>query len=64
MGPVSIPDGAFSNRNTLGAALRKSGVMMRGARVNHFRVEGDKVIVFPSVPGLTTYWHSIILTHV
>jgi hypothetical protein len=64
MGPVAISDGAFSDSKKLGAALRKSKVMMAGARVAHFRVEGDKVIVFPFVPGMTTYWHSIVLTHV
>jgi len=62
MGPVEIPDNAFSNRNTLGAALRKAGVLMRGASIRSFRVEGIKIVAFPSAPGLTTYWHSIIIT--
>jgi hypothetical protein len=62
MGPVEIPDSAFSNRNTLGAALRKVGVLMSGARINSFRVQGIKVVAFPSAPGLTTYWYSIIIT--
>lgn len=34
---------------------------MAGARIRHFRVEGEKVVVFPSVPEMTTYWHAIIL---
>ena len=63
MGPVHISGGAFSNRKTLGAALRKAKVMMTGASVRSFRAEGNRVVVFPSAPGLTTYWHSIILTH-
>jgi len=62
MGPVTIRDGAFSNRKTLGAALRGAGVLMAGASVRNFRVEGEKVVIFPSAPGLTTYWHAIILT--
>jgi hypothetical protein len=62
MGPVCINDNAFSNRNTLGAALRRAKVMTGGARVRDFRVEGEKTVVFPSLPGFTTYWHSIILT--
>lgn len=61
-GPFCINDNAFSNRNTLGAALRKAGVIHSGARVTTFRVEGEKVIVFPIMPGQTTYWHSIVLT--
>lgn len=62
MGPVHVPAGAFSNSKTLGAALRKVGVLMAGARVRNFRAEGEKVVIFPSAPGLTTYWHAIILT--
>lgn len=61
-GPVCINDNAFSNSKTLGAALRKAGVLISGGQVRNFRVEGENTIVFPSVPGLTTYWHSIILT--
>lgn len=62
-GPVKIPNGAFSDSKNLAAALRKAGVLDTGARIRSFRSEGDKVVVFPSMPGLTTYWHSIILTH-
>jgi hypothetical protein len=62
-GPVIIPDSAFADSKKLGAALRKAGVLAAGARVRHFRTEGDKVVVFPTMPGSTTYWHSIILTH-
>lgn len=62
-GPVTIPAGAFADRKKLGAALRKAGVLDPGAQVRNFRTEGDKVVVFPSMPGMTTYWHSIILTH-
>jgi hypothetical protein len=59
---VEIRDGAFSDRKTLGKALRDAGVMMSGCRVSQFRVEGDKVVVFPICPGLSTYWHAIVLT--
>ena len=62
-GPITIPGGAFSNSKMLGAALRRAGVLAPGAQVRSFRVEGDKVVVFPSLPGSTTYWHSIILTN-
>jgi hypothetical protein len=61
-GPFTIPGNAFSDRKTLGAALRKAKVISSGASVRSFRVEGEKIVVFPTMPGLTTYWHSIILT--
>lgn len=60
--PVVIPDSAFSDRKTLGKALREAKVMLSGCSVTGFRVEGNKIVVFPCCPGLTTYWHSIILT--
>jgi hypothetical protein len=63
MGPVTIPNGAFSDSKSLGAALRRAKVLGSGAQVRSFRVEGDKVVVFPSMPGMTTYWHSVVLTH-
>ncbi len=62
VGPdVEINNNAFSNRNALGKALRTVGVMTSGGRVTSFRVEGPKVVIFPSMPGLTTYWHAIVL---
>ena len=59
---VELSEGAFADRKTLGRALRDSGVLLPGARVDMFRVEGGKVVVFPCLPGLSTYWHSVILT--
>lgn len=64
VGPdVRISDNAFSNDRTLAKALREAGVLERGASIRSSRSEGDKVIIFPSLPGSTTYWHSITLTH-
>lgn len=57
---VTLPSGAFSNRNTLAKALRRAGVLTSGVRVGNFRVEGDKVIAFPM--GRFNIWHSVILT--
>ena len=67
---IYLPGSAFSDSRTLGAALREaelyaSGVtypgqaraLMAGERVRTFRVEGDKVIVFPDRGP----WHSLIL---
>lgn len=63
VGPdVDVLDGAFSNSRTLGRALRDLRVLLKGARVASFRVEGDKVVVFPRLPGLSTYWHAVVLT--
>lgn len=59
---IELEDGVFSDRNTLGKALREAGALLKGARVASFRVEGERVLVFPLCPGLTTYHHCIILT--
>lgn len=63
-GPFEIPDGAFADTKALGKALRKIGVLTPGARVRNFRVEADRVVIFPTVPGMTTYWHAVVLTEV
>ncbi len=59
---ITVPDGAFSDSRKLGQALRTFGVLLPGARVRSFRTEGDKVVVFPVMPGLSTYWHAVVLT--
>jgi hypothetical protein len=46
----------------LAAILRNMEVMISGCRIREARVEDGKIIVFPVCPGLSTYWHSIILT--
>lgn len=56
-GPFKIPDSAFSNRNTLGKALREAGVLSSGQSLRTFRTEGDKVIAFPRA----SIWHVIAL---
>jgi hypothetical protein len=58
MGPVAMPDNAFSDRNTLAKALRDAGVLHSGERLRNFRVEGEKVIAFPA----KSIWHAIVLT--
>jgi hypothetical protein len=59
MDPITVPNGAFSDRKTVGKALRAAKVLNAGDRVSHFRVEGDRVVVFPV--GSCMIWHSIIL---
>ena len=62
VGPdVEIANGAFSDSKSLGKALRAAGVLASGSRVENFRVEGDKTIIFPWLPGSTTYWHAVVL---
>lgn len=63
VGPeVRLTDADAVDRKSLAAALRARGTMLPGARIRSYRVEDGKVVVFPSMPGMTTYWHSIVLT--
>lgn len=59
---LPLPESAFADSKALGKALRGAKILMPGARVRSFRVKGDRVVVFPTMPGMTTYWHAIILT--
>lgn len=52
-----ISGNAFSNKNTLGKALRQAGILPPGGRLKHFRVEGDRVFAFP----MSSVWHCITL---
>jgi hypothetical protein len=69
-GPVEIPNDAFKDKKSLGAALRKthvkinypgqSRILMSGESVRSFRQEGDdKIVVFPQGSSV---WHAIVLT--
>ncbi len=65
--PIDLDESTLASKTTIAAALRASGVMMRGSRVTEFRVKRDdngptEIVVFPAMPGMTTYWHSIIMT--
>lgn len=60
---VVLTDADLVDKKTIGAALRERGTLARGVRVHEWRIESDgKIVVFPTYPGLTTYWHSVILT--
>ena len=64
-GPIHLGAGDLKDKKALGVALRKAHILMQGGSVRSFRIEGGgKVVAFPSVPGLTTYWHAIVLTPV
>lgn len=55
---VELPDGCFSDRKTLARALRETGVLHKGQSVVAFRVEGDRVVAFPTYGT----WHSFIIS--
>ena len=57
-GPFHIPGNAFSDKTRLAKELRAVGALHKGQRIKSFRVEGDKVIVFPQ-GGRP--WHSLII---
>jgi hypothetical protein len=59
---VLLSGNVFADRKTLAKALRQTGVIASEARIREYRVEGNKVVIFPTVPGMTTYWHSVIMT--
>lgn len=64
-GPIHLSAGDLASKKTLGAALRKQRILMNGASIRSFRTEaGGKIVTFPSMPGMTTYWHAIVLTPV
>lgn len=59
---VALADTAFADRKTLAKALRDAKIMLSGCSIREMRTEANRVVVFPTCPGLSTYWHSIILT--
>ena len=65
VGPtVRISSADLASKSGLARTLREQKAIGAGARVRDFRVEdgGARIVVFPTMPGMTTYWHSIILT--
>lgn len=58
-GPFDLADGALSDKIKLAKAMRNAGILNVGDRLRSFRVEGDKIVTFPSTPSP---WHSITLT--
>lgn len=66
IGPqVTITDADLANAKTLAKSLRRQNALLGGARVREWRKEKDgRIVVFPTLPGMTTYWHSVILTPV
>ncbi len=59
---VTLDPSDLKSRSLLGAALRSKRVLLSGARVVEYRIEdGGRIVAFPSLPGLSTYWHAVIL---
>lgn len=60
---VSLDTRDLADRKTIGAALRKVRILIKGGSVREYRVERDgRIVVFPTCPGLSTYWHAIVLS--
>lgn len=47
----------ISDRRALGAALRRAKLLSAGDSIRDFRIEKDRIVVFPA----KSIWHSIIL---
>lgn len=64
VGPdVEIGHDDLTSMTKLAAKLRRARVLDSGARIREMRVDNQgRIVVFPSMPGMTTYWHSVILT--
>ena len=51
------------DKKLLNKALLLARIQNAGGRIDQFRIEANgRIVVFPSMPGMTTYHHSIILT--
>ena len=58
VGPtIDIDPTVLESKTKLGTALRDAGVLPAGGRINHYRIENDRIVVFPQA----SIWHSILL---
>jgi hypothetical protein len=55
--PVDLSPKDLESKSALAAALRKSRILPAGGKINSFRIEQDRILVFPQA----SIWHSIIL---
>lgn len=55
--PVELTLTDLASRSALGAALRRARILPHGGAVKSYRIEGNRVVVFPQA----SIWHSIIL---
>lgn len=55
--PINLEMTDLATRSTLGAALRRERILSKGDTIQSYRIENDRVLVFPKA----SIWHSIIL---
>lgn len=55
--PVDLSPTDLESKSKLATALRKARVLSTGDRINSYRIENDRIVVFPQA----SIWHSIIL---
>lgn len=56
---IALPENAFANIKTLGAALRKCGVLLKGERISDFWCKTDGTwVAFP----VKSVWHAFVFS--
>jgi len=60
---VALGYDELHDKSKLNKALLLARIQNEGARIRDFRIEANgRVVIFPTMPGMTTYHHAIILT--
>lgn len=62
--PVALERGVFEDRKALAAALRDLDILPAKGTITECRYEDGRYLVFPQVPGMTTFWHCIVFEFV
>jgi len=55
--PVDLSPTDLTSKTSLAATLRRARVLPAGGAIQSFRVENERIVVFPQA----SVWHSIIL---
>lgn len=55
--PIDLAPKDLESKSALAAALRRARILPTGGKINSFRMEQDRIVVFPQA----SIWHSIIL---
>ena len=59
---VRLSKKQLASRPLLARALREQRALYSEGRIRSYHVESNgQIVVFPYVPGMTTYWHAILL---
>jgi hypothetical protein len=60
--PVALGYEELHDKAKLNKALILARIQSEGARIRDFRIEANgRIVVFPTMPGMSTYWHAIRL---